>query len=303
MNFSPKKNTGLGKGLSALIPGTLNPDGTVKSPEKSPVNEIAIHLIRVNPFQPRKEFDPQALEELKQSILANGIIQPITVRKSQNGYELIAGERRFRAAKMANLQSLPAYVRDNVSDEEMLEWAIIENVQREKLNPIEMAEGYQQLIEVCHMTQEQVAQVIGKDRTTITNIIRLLKLPLEVQKSLSREEITIGHGRALIALPSDGWQLKIWKLVVEQGFSVRKTEEIVKTTLAEIEGKPKAGSKFQIEEETNPHISAMENRFRLKLGTKVKLKHKKDGSGSLEIEYYSNDDLERLIDIVESGRE
>ncbi|HNL28003.1 MAG TPA: ParB/RepB/Spo0J family partition protein, partial [bacterium] len=144
MNFTPKKNTGLGKGLSALIREELNADGTLKDEVRSdtPIAKIPIDQIRANPFQPRKEFEPQALEELKQSILQNGIIQPITVRKTATGYELIAGERRFRASKLAGLTELPAYIRENVTDQEMLELAIIENVQREKLNPIELAEGY-----------------------------------------------------------------------------------------------------------------------------------------------------------------
>lgn len=303
-NFSNKKNTGLGKGLSALIPvANLRPDGTLKSNENVSVNEIPIHMIRPNPFQPRKEFEPQALEDLKNSILQNGIIQPITVRKTVQGFELIAGERRFRAAKMANLETLPAYVREDVSDEEMLELAIIENVQREKLNPIELAVGYQQLIDVCKLTQDEVSKKIGKDRTTITNIIRLLKLPAEIQESLRKEEITIGHGRALVALPNHGLQIKTWRQVVNGYFSVRKTEEIVKHLLDSVQGKAgkSSSSKFEIEQvsETDPHVADIENRLRLKLGTKVKLKHRNKG-GTVEIEYYSNDDLERLLELFES---
>ncbi|NUM80227.1 ParB/RepB/Spo0J family partition protein [bacterium] len=302
--FPPRKNTGLGKGLSALIPGAnLTSQGTLKHSDTS-VNTIPIHAIRPNPFQPRKEFDPQALEELKQSLLQNGLIQPITVRKTNTGYELIAGERRFRAAKMANLESLPAYVRESVTDEEMLELAIIENVQREKLNPIELAEGYQQLIDTCHLTQDEVAQKIGKDRSTITNILRLLKLPSEIQDSLRNEEITIGHGRALVSLPSSAHQLKAWKTVVDGFLSVRKTEELVKKILDDLDGKrEKKASTFQIEEvaERNPHVEAVENRLRLKFGTKVRLKPKAQGGGGiLEIEYYSNDDLERLLEMIDT---
>ncbi|HMW34068.1 ParB/RepB/Spo0J family partition protein [bacterium] len=308
MNFTPKKNTGLGKGLSALIREELNADGTLKDEVRSdtPIAKIPIDQIRANPFQPRKEFEPQALEELKQSILQNGIIQPITVRKTATGYELIAGERRFRASKLAGLTELPAYIRENVTDQEMLELAIIENVQREKLNPIELAEGYQLLIETCNLTQDQVAQKIGKDRTTITNIIRLLKLPADIQESLKKEEITIGHGRALIALPSEQLQLKAWKQIVDGGMSVRKTEQLVKTTLEELEGKSHKVSpnKYEIEsaQPANPHIADVEGRLRMKLGTKVRLHHHKDGSGSVEIEYYSNDDLQRVIEMIETIR-
>ncbi len=302
-NFSNKKNTGLGKGLSALIPAAnLRPDGTLKSTDNVSVNEIPIYMIRPNPFQPRKEFEPQALEELKNSILENGIIQPITVRKTTHGYELIAGERRFRASKMANLETMPAYVRDGVTDAEMLELAIIENVQREKLNPIELAVGYQQLIDVCKLTQDEVAKKIGKDRTTITNIIRLLKLPPEIQDSLRKEEITIGHGRALVALPNSATQIKVWKHILNGYYSVRKTEEAVKQILDSQKNKAgRPGSKFEIEpaSETNPHIADVENRLRMKFGTKVKLKHREDG-GTLEIEYYSNDDLERLLEMFDT---
>lgn len=303
-NFSNKKNTGLGKGLSALIPvANLRPDGTLKATEHVSVNEIPIYMIRPNPFQPRKEFEVQSLEELKNSILQNGIIQPITVRKTAHGFELIAGERRFRASKMANLETLPAYVREGVTDEEMLELAIIENVQREKLNPIELAVGYQQLIDVCKLTQDEVAKKIGKDRTTITNIIRLLKLPPEIQDSLRKEEITIGHGRALVALPNSSVQVKIWRQVVGGYYSVRKTEEAVKHWMDSSNsktGKP-ASSKFEIEhaDETDPHVTDIENKLRLKFGTKVKLKQREKG-GTVEIDYYSNDDLERLLELFDS---
>lgn len=302
-NFSNKKNTGLGKGLSALIPvANLRPDGTLKSTENVSVNEIPIYMIRPNPFQPRKEFEQQALEELKNSILTNGIIQPITVRKTAHGFELIAGERRFRASKMANLETLPAYVRENVTDEEMLELAIIENVQREKLNPIELAVGYQQLIDVCKLTQDEVAKKIGKDRTTITNIIRLLKLPPEIQDSLRKEEITISHGRALAALPNSTIQIKVWKHVVGGYYSVRKTEEAVKHALESQKSKSgKTPTKFEIEQANEPdlHVADVENRLRLKLGTKVKLKQRENG-GTVEIEYYSNDDLERLLELFDT---
>lgn len=307
MNFTPKKNTGLGKGLSALIPSDgLRPDGTLKHAESASTAEIELASIRPNPFQPRKEFDLSALEELKNSLLENGIIQPITVRKTKQGYELIAGERRLRAAKMANFQTVPAYVRDRVTDQEMLELAIIENVQREKLNPIELAEGYQQLIEVCSLTQDEVARKIGKDRSTITNILRLLKLPDEVQDSLKKEEMTIGHGRALVALPDAHTQVKIWLQVLEGGYSVRKTEQLVKAILDRMSGKKgkSRSGKFELEsaDTIDPHLSDIENRLRVKLGTKVQVKHRGDG-GSLEVEYYSQDDLERLIDLIESIRE
>ncbi len=294
--FVPRKNTGLGKGLGALIPGAgLTKDGTLHQDQESPVTQIPIHLIKANPFQPRKEFEPQALEELKNSILQNGLIQPITVRRVAHGYELIAGERRFRAARMANLESMPAYIRENVTDEEMLELALIENVQREKLNPIELASGYQQLIDVCRLTQEQVADRIGKDRTTVTNIIRLLKLPARIQDSLKKEEITIGHGRALISLPSEEVQMRAWKDIVKTGMSVRRTEELVKALL-EAKGTRKNRSDRKMFEGQDPLVADIESRLRVRFGTKVKVKRRQEG-GTVEIEYYSHDDLDRLLEL------
>ncbi len=296
---STKKNTGLGKGLSALIPGAdLTPDGTLKDQEAASIVNIPIHLIVSNPFQPRKEFDEQALTELKNSIVENGLVQPITVRKVQHGYELIAGERRYRACKMAGYETIPAYIRYHVTDEEMLEMALIENVQREKLNPIELAEGYQQLIDTCQLTQDDVAKKIGKDRSTITNIIRLLKLPPEIQESLKKDQITIGHGRALLALDNVKLQLRVWQKIIDENLSVRATEQAVKETT---EGpQPKKTSITNIKEyQTNHHIKDIEDRLRMKLGTKVKLKHTKNG-GSIEIEYYSNEDLDRLLELFDS---
>lgn len=297
----PKKNTGLGKGLGALLSSAeLNPDGTLKDENRSTITEIPIHMIRSNPYQPRKEFDPQALEELKTSIVETGLVQPISVRRNGAIYELIAGERRYRACKLAGWEKIPAYIHEQVSDENMLEMALIENVQREKLNPIELAEGYRQLIEVCHLTQDEVAKKIGKDRTTITNIIRLLKLPEEIQESLKKDEITIGHGRAMLALPSAKWQLKIWKQVRDQALSVRKCEQLIAKTLKDIE----SGSTRQNKPlpKTDPHIEELESRLRTKLGTKVKF-HSSGKGGYIEIEYYSYDDLERLLELFEQIRD
>lgn len=296
----PKKNTGLGKGLGALLSSAeLNPDGTLKDDIKPAITDIPIHMIRSNPYQPRKEFDPEALEELKNSIVETGLVQPISVRRNGAIYELIAGERRYRACKLAGWDKIPAYIHEQVSDENMLEMALIENIQREKLNPIELAEGYRQLIEVCHLTQDEVARKIGKDRTTITNIIRLLKLPDEIKESLKKDEITIGHGRTLLALPSEKWQIKIWKLVRDQGLSVRKCEQLVAKTLQEIE----SGHKQPVRQApaTDPHIAELESRLRMKLGTKVKF-HVSGKGGTIEIEYYSYEDLERLLDLFEQIR-
>lgn len=294
--MAKKRNTGLGKGLSALIRDTdLRPDGTL-APEESKLKEIDLSAIQPNRFQPRKEFEPRALEELSRSIEESGVIQPITVRKITHGYELITGERRCRAAKLAGLEVIPAYILDKVSDEEMLEFALIENVQREKLNPIELAGGYQQLMNRCGLTQDEIAKKIGKDRSTVTNIIRLLKLPADIQDSLKKAQITSGHGRALITLPSEKAQTKIWQKIVRNDLSVRKTEQAVKEFSKGLESRKGNGKKQTTKD---PFLLDLENRLRVRLGTKIRLRKKRQG-GTIEIEYYSNDDLERLLDILES---
>jgi len=291
-----KRKTGLGKGLSALLRNeNLNPDGTLQDViEVSYIKEISVGSIQPNQFQPRKGFDAAALEELKQSIIENGIIQPLTVRKTNGGFELITGERRLRASKLAGLDSVPVYIMEDVSDEEMLEYALVENIQRENLNPIEAAHGYQQLIAKCNLTQEEVAVKIGKNRTTITNFIRLLKLPEQIRQSLINGELSAGHGRALINLPSEKVQLATWGEILKKQLSVRKTEEHVRKIL---EVPPARSEKTQRQE--NLYTQEIESQLRLKIGTKVRLKTKGNG-GVIEIEYYSNNDLQRLIEVFES---
>ena len=236
----PKKSA-LGKGLGALLPNIefydkgfkfTDDEDIIESKNEHNLTEIPISKIVFNPYQPRRNFDEKALEELKNSIIENGVISPITVRRSVNGYELIAGERRLRASVMAGLEKIPAYIREIDDSANLLQLALIENLQREDLNPIEIANGYQRLIEEHNLTQEQVAIKMGKDRSTITNFLRLLKLPQKIQDSLSKGEITTGHARALLPLSNSESMIFAWKEIIKNGLSVRATENLVKDIIA-----------------------------------------------------------------------
>jgi len=215
----------LGKGLRALIP-----DIPIEETEerRNSIHDIAVLKIRPNPFQPRENFDETTLEDLKNSIAEKGIIQPITVRKTDDGYELIAGERRLRAVTALNFDSVPAYVLDIDSDEEMLELSLIENIQREDLNPIDIARAYNKLLVDCNLTQESVARRVGKDRSTVANFLRLLKLPRQIQESLKVAELNMGHARALITVEDEGLQKTLWEKIVKSNLSVRDVERLVK---------------------------------------------------------------------------
>lgn len=283
-----KKTNRLGKGLSALIPDTdLTP-----AAEDAVLKEIDVKLIRPNPYQPRLEFDPFALQELKVSIEENGVIQPITVRRVNDHYELISGERRLRAVAEIGLITIPCYIRQIETLEEMLELAIIENVQREKLNPIEQAQAYQRLIDECKLTQDDVAHKIGKDRSTITNIIRLLKLPAVIQDSVKKNEISMGHARSLLAINNERLQKSICNKIVKEGLSVRRVEKLIKETL----------EKSKVKKRTLPRrsvfVQKVEDNLRESLGTKVTIKPKKEG-GIIEVEFYSPEDLSRLVEMFD----
>ncbi|MFT5142125.1 MAG: ParB family chromosome partitioning protein [Rhodothermales bacterium] len=302
----------LGRGLGALLPeieeGAGRPpsfaatrvyDFTDRTRAGS-ISEIKIDLIAANPYQPRTEFDEESLNELSQSITQLGIIQPVTVRSRPDGtFELISGERRLRASRMAGLDAIPAFVRE-ADTEAMLEMALVENVQREELNPIEVALGYQRLLEECSLTQEEVATKVGKGRATITNLLRLLKLPAAVQASLRDGAISVGHARALIPISDEAIQQGFVAEIEDQGLSVRATEDLVKKWLA---GPKKAAPEKTIAIETPKRdelvLRSLTDRLRLGLGTKVAIRPAgtTDG-GKIEIEYYSGDDLERLIEII-----
>jgi len=304
-----KGKTGLGRGLDALLnpqvrqeiskPIPIENNGVKKDDGHSfnIIAKIPTGKIRPNPFQPRSEFDKAALDELKKSILENGLIQPVTVRRAENGYfELISGERRLRAFKEIGYREIPAYIIKVETKEAMLALSLIENIQREKLNPIEVAQAYKRLMTECNLSQEEIAEKVGKDRSTITNSIRLLKLPKEIQKSLAKEEITAGHARALINLDSYEAQIAILKEIIAKGLSVRKVEQLVKQYSGKISKKRSAPKP----PEQNVHVAALEEKLRGIFGTKVICKRKKNGAGSITIEFYSPDELERIIELVES---
>ena len=307
-----KTKTGLGRGLDALLNPQLKKeitkevpieDNNVKQDDGKSFNVIAKILtskVRPNPFQPRTDFDKESLDELKKSILENGLIQPVTVRRVEDGFfELITGERRLRAFNEIGYREIPAYIIKVDSKEAMLALSLIENIQREKLNPIEVAHAYKRLITECNLTQEDVAEKVGKDRTTITNSIRLLKLPTEIQQSLIRDEISVGHARALINLESYEQKIEILKQIISKGLTVRKVESIVKK-LNRDKAPTKKRKPGQSKDIDSIHIAALEDKMRRIFGTKVICKQKNNGSGSIVIEFYSNDELERLIELVES---
>ncbi len=301
-----KSKTGLGRGLEALM-GSKYEENSGSQPEVVSVPTSADSIVRLsvlsikpNPFQPRTNFDREALEELKQSIQANGLIQPVTVRSTGDGYfELISGERRLRAFRELGFAEIPAYVMEVTSDEVMLAMALIENIQRERLNPVEEGLAYKRLMEECELTQEEIAERVGKSRSTIANSIRLLKLPEKIRTALIQDEITVGHARALINLPSENLQLSAYDKTVKDGLSVRKVEELVKKL-----SKPSSQSHHhkpveKPKQKSSAVLSSIEDYLRRLLATKVTCSQKGDGTGDIVVEFYSNDELERLIELFE----
>jgi len=272
----------LGRGLSALIPPkeVIVIDG----PQEGGVLNLPINEIKPNKYQPRVDFDQEKLNELTNSIKEKGVIQPVLVRKLQSGYELIAGERRLKAAKNLGLEKIPAIVK-NVADIDMLEISLIENIQREELNPIEEASSFQKFITDFNFTQEKIAQVLGKDRSSIANTIRLLGLPQKVQGFISKNLMSAGHAKAILGLPTEDEQTRVSNLVVKKGLSVRETEQLV--------AKRSSGAK-KIKPGKDPNVSDMEYKLQHLLGTRVKINHGKK-RGTIQIDYYSLDDLNRIV--------
>lgn len=296
--MSTQKKSVLGRGLNALIPKvplrevSIQPEArTGERTADGSIARIECDRIRPNPFQPRSDFDQGSLHELTQSIIEKGVIQPITVRRLGDEYQLITGERRLRAVQAAGLTEIPAYVIAVQSDKEMLELALIENIQREHLNPMEIAAAYQRLIVECHLTQEEIAQKVGKDRTTVANFLRLLKLPLQIQDGLRKNKLSMGHARALINIPSEELQLKIYEKIINDGLSVRRVEQLAKG------GKPSHKARKVSASVPTSSILSVEEKIRRALGTKVTVRSKGGGRGEIVIEYYSLDDLDRLLDI------
>jgi len=304
-----KSKTGLGRGLDALInPKNLNMDwdsapdySKVKIDDGNGVDQLAkipIDRVSPNPFQPRTSFDLDALEELKKSILQNGLIQPVTVRRLEGNYQLISGERRLKACIDIGYKDIPAYIIKVDSDETMLALALIENIQRESLNAIETAKAYKRLMDECHLTQEQIADKVGKNRTTIANSIRLLKLPDGVQQSIIKDEISAGHARAIINLPSAKLQLLALRKILKDGLSVRKVEQLAKKlSSSSITSNKKISAKIPSADSTN--LNDIEDRLRKVFGTKVMCRRKNDGTGQFIIEFYSNDEFERIFELFE----
>lgn len=291
--MSHSKKQSLGRGLSALLENAKT-DITTRSTENAPVlgsvSAIPISSIEVNPFQPRSEFEDVALDELAQSIKENGIIQPITVRKlGYDKYQIISGERRFRAAQLAGLKEIPAYIRV-ANDQQMLEMALIENIQREDLNPIDIALSYQRLIEECKITQEELSKKVGKQRSTVTNYLRLLKLPAPIQKALKEGTISMGHARSLINIENEDKQLAIFALILEQDLSVREVEELAKG--AKINYKPK-------NTRTQTHLSIEEKlilgQLKEKFDRYIEYKKNSKGGGKIILNFENQDDLQIIL--------
>lgn len=305
------KKQALGRGLSALLENAGNlvkekgnetvetNSGLDRAEEvsESPIGHVAgnislvpISFIEANPFQPRTEFTPDALIELAQSIKELGLIQPITVRKiSAKKYQIISGERRFRASQMAELTEVPVYIRDT-NDQGMLEMALVENIQRENLNAIEVAISFKRLMDECNLNTESLADRVGKDRTTVTNYVRLLKLPPEIQLGIIEKKISMGHARALINIP-EGKQIKIFREIVEKELSVRKVEE-----LAKVDDTPQLIRPAKVI--LPVEFQKMQAELRLKFGKKAKLARNDHGMGKLEIPFGTDDDLQRIIDLL-----
>ncbi|MEZ5054584.1 MAG: ParB/RepB/Spo0J family partition protein [Chitinophagales bacterium] len=301
MALLSKKKDALGKGIRALLSDIDDDNEILKisaSDDDSIINtvpKIKMNLIEVNPFQPRADFNQQALEELSASIKVHGVIQPITVRKiSDKKYQLISGERRLRASQMAGMEEIPAYVR-TANDQEVVEMALIENIQREDLNAIEVALTYQRLIDECSLTHENLGDRLGKDRSTVTNYLRLLKLPPEIQKALRDKILSMGHARAIISVPEVDKQLYVLKEVNSKGLSVRKTEELVRL-LSSASNKKNTEKK---EVALPASYKSVQQKLMDIFETKVKIKKAANDKGEIVIPFYSVSDLNRLLDIIE----
>ncbi len=285
------KKTGLGKGLGALIE-----DNSTQENTSSLTKEIELSKIETNPFQPRKNFDEDALKELAESIKLLGIIQPITLRKveGKDKYQLISGERRYRASKLAGLETIPAYVR-TADDQGMMEMALVENIQREDLDAIEVALSFQQLITECKLTQEILSERVGKKRSTVTNYLRLLKLPPEIQLGIKTRSISMGHAKAIINIDDSETQLMVFEQILKYNFSVRKTEEVVRE-LNEGGKQEKAKKK---KAKAPKEYKALETHLSNHFNTKVDFKINDNGKGKIVIDFKSTEDLERIIEIID----
>ncbi|HMU78461.1 MAG: ParB/RepB/Spo0J family partition protein [Bacteroidia bacterium] len=294
-----QKKSGLGKGLSALLDNSVSVNefkeiGVATS--NAQITTLPVDRIEANPFQPRSEFKEEELLNLADSIRVHGLIQPITVRKlSADKYQIISGERRFRAAQLVGLTNVPVFIR-LANDQSMLEMALVENIQRENLNAIEIAISYKRLIDECKLTQEDLGLRVGKDRTTVTNYLRLLKLPPQIQTALRDDKISMGHARAIISIGDPVMQLKVFNEILENDLSVRSVEDIVRGVSKNEKKQPSISEKF-IKGIEYKHI---QKRLEDKFETKIEVKHRKNGSGQIMFTYFSTDDLNRLLDILDA---
>ena len=288
-----KKRYALGRGLDALIStDEIRPKGS------STINEVAIEQIEANPNQPRREFDEESLQELASSIRELGIIQPITLREiAENRYQIIAGERRWRASQIAGLEAIPAYIR-TIKDENVMEIALVENIQREDLNAIEIALAYEHLMSNSSMTQEKVAERVGQSRTAVTNYLRLLKLPAQVQMALQNREIEMGHARALLSLNSPSQQIKLFKDIQRNGYSVRKVEELVKQMK---NGDEQLGVKARSIQKSNTpeEFDILKKRLSGFFNTNVQLTCSPNGKGKISIPFANEEELEKIMNVFD----
>ena len=300
MNPNLKKRGGLGKGLGALLDNAPVTPMPVEKDAPGSIALIEIAHIEANPFNPRTHFEEKALEELRQAIAIHGIIQPITLRKvDTDKYQIISGERRFRASQLAGLTEVPAYIRV-ANDQTMLEMALVENIQREDLNAIEVALSYQRLMEECELTQDQLSQKVAKSRSSITNYLRLLKLPAPIQAGVRDNIITMGHARALVSAGDEDRQIAIYETVVENGLSVREIEQLVKAgaELVKEEGVESPVIKNKAETEISEQQFVFREHLSDRLATKVDIKKAPNGSGSITLKFNSENDLNRLIELL-----
>jgi ParB family chromosome partitioning protein len=302
MSTSKPNKDLIGKGLRSLL---QNIDQDLKNTSGSLKNEIVEQVttssripladIQINPKNPRRDFDEQALQELSTSIKLHDIIQPLTVSKLPNGkYQLIAGERRFRASKLAGLKDVPAYIRQ-ANDQQLLELALLENIQRENLNAIEMALSFKRMMEELNYTQEQVAERMGKERSTVTNYIRLLKLPPDIQAAVRNNTISMGHARALVNIDTIDKQLYVFKEIQQKQLSVRQTEELVRKLY---KGEKSVAGSAATKSDLPPAYQKIQDNLASHFGTKVNMTHNKKGYGSISIEYYSLDELNKILDLM-----
>jgi len=285
----------LGRGLKALLEDT--PVRRVE--EEASLTEVNLDAISPNRYQPRKDFDKEALKELAESIRTTGVLQPIMVRRIETGYEIVAGERRWRAAKLAGLKAIPVVVRE-VNDTEMLTIALVENIQRENLNPIEEAEAYRQLLDQFETTQEELAVAIGKSRSAVANTLRLLELPESVKQAVAEGKLSAGHARAILAIEGEAARIDAARTVMEKGLSVRETERLAKRLQRKA---ATAKTRLQrAERKRDPFLLSIEEEMQQRLATRVHIKPKGLNKGTIEIEYYSIEDLERIIEKLSGGQ-